>query len=175
MSMTLIEHIEVGGGGAASILFDNIPQTYTDLYFVASIRTNRGQAIEGMILKPNSSATLPTVRYLLGTGSSVISDTVTSLGAGAANGASSTGATYANTGVYIPNYTSSVAKSLSVDSVLENNATLGYQNLVAGLWNVTDAITSLLIVGETGGTIQASSSATLYGITAGSDGTTTVS
>ena len=38
MSMTVIEHIEVGSGGAAEIEFDAIPADYTDLMILLSSR-----------------------------------------------------------------------------------------------------------------------------------------
>ena len=65
-------------------------------------------------------------------------------------------------------------ESVSVDSVQENNATEAYQTIVAGLWNDTSAITSM-VIGNFGGGFAEHSSASLYGITAGSDGIVAVS
>jgi len=70
--------------------------------------------------------------------------------------------TFASAEIYIPNYTSSNYKSLSVDFVGENNATTSYQYFTAGLFSNTSAITSLVIDG-TDNFVQYST-ATLYGI-----------
>ena len=56
---------------------------------------------------------------------------------------------------------------------MENNVTEGYQQIAAGLYNSTSAVSSIEIA--SGGSFVEYSSATLYGITAGSDGTTAVS
>jgi hypothetical protein len=72
--------------------------------------------------------------------------------------------TFGNTSIYIPNYRSSAAKSFSVDAVTENNATLAYQNIQAGLWNNSAAITSISISFLSGGNWAQGSSASLYGI-----------
>ena len=41
---TFIAQIEVPSGGQASIEFSSIPQTYTDLLIVHSLRSNRADA-----------------------------------------------------------------------------------------------------------------------------------
>jgi hypothetical protein len=89
--------------------------------------------------------------------------------------ASDTANTFGNTQIYIPNYKSSVAKSLSIDGVNENNATLAYQTIFAGLWTGTVAITSIQIEENFGGNWVANTSASLYGITKGSSGGVVVS
>lgn len=173
MSMSVIEHIEVGSGGAASITFSSIPATYTDLYVVFSVRTSESATDGGVNIIFNGDSTNRSRRVLYGTGSGqgTAADSTLSVDI-TANTATSN--TFANTGVYIANYRSSNAKSLSYDSVTENNATRAIQTITAGLWNDTSAITSLEIAGGAY-TILEYSSATLFGITAGSDGTTTVS
>ena len=40
-TMTPIQTVTVGSGGAANITFSNIPQTYTDLVIKISARSNR--------------------------------------------------------------------------------------------------------------------------------------
>ena len=40
-TMVKLQTVTVGSGGASSIDFTNIPQTYTDLKIVLSARTNR--------------------------------------------------------------------------------------------------------------------------------------
>ena len=172
MSMTVIEHIEVGSGGAASIVFDLIPDTYTDLYLVCSLRSSRAGNIDDIIgCDINGSSANFTTRYLYGSGSSVTSGTSQFVFFSTA--ASSTSNTFSNGELYIPNYAGSTNKSISVNNVSENNATGAYMNITAQLWAQTAAITSLTLVTNHG--FVQYSSATLFGITAGSSGGVTVS
>ena len=173
MSMTLIEHIELTTT-TASIEFTSIPADYTDLYVLLSLRDSTTGDSKGnyYTIVFNNSATSTTARYLQGYSSVVTTGALNAL-AGIASTNASTANSFANDSFYVPNYTASQAKSYSIDSSAANNAA-AYQTLVAGLWNVTDAVTSLKFTPSSGSWLQYSS-ATLYGITAGSDGTTTVS
>jgi hypothetical protein len=171
--MTLIEHIEVGSGGAASMTFSSIPTggTYTDLLLVYSLRPTNTN-VEGIYISFNGSTSNFSARYLEGNGSSASSGAGIARYIGAFQGTTSN--TFGNGQVYIPNFASSNAKSWSVDNVTEANQTAAYQDIIAGLWNDTTAISSITI-SLNSATIAQYSSATLYGITAGSDGTTAVS
>jgi hypothetical protein len=176
MSMTVIEHIEVGSGGAASITFSSIPADYTDLYLVFTGRSSRvSPTTDDVVVQLNSDATNQQTRWLWGSGSSTLSATDTQPLIGEYPTSTYTANTFGSYQVYIPNYTSSNPKSFSAEGVGENNATAAYQLIAAGLYNDTDAITSILIKTGSASNLEQYSSATLYGITAGSDGTTTVS
>ena len=146
----------------ATIDFTSIPQTYTDL--VVKISTRAGNGL-GQFLTFNSSTTGYSARRLQGSGSSATSET-----GGATNifflcnDNRSTASTFGNSEIYVPNYTSSNNKSVSIDSVTESNDTsYGYQALVAGLWSNSAAITNITLTPETGNYVQYST-ATLYGI-----------
>ncbi len=174
--MQAIETVTVGSGGAASIEFmavGDIPDTYTDLMILVSFRTTRAYVSDDIEIQINGSAANFSHRLLYGDNGSVGSQTNTYGQAALATGNSGTSNTFGNTEIYIPNYRSSVAKSYSAAGVSENNATNAGQHLTAGLWNVTDPITSITVLGKNG-TLMQYSTATLYGILAGSDGTTTV-
>jgi hypothetical protein len=158
-TMVKIETVTVGSGGAASIDFTSIPQTYTDLKIVISGRSSSTPA-EGMYIAFNGSTSNFSGRYLIGDGANASSGVLARY-VGSIFGAVGTANVFNNTEVYIPNYTSSNNKSFSVDNVAENNATTGYQNLIAGLWSSSSAITSISIT-CTGFTQH--STATLYGI-----------
>jgi hypothetical protein len=166
----LLERIELNAS-AASIVFANIPQTgYTDLKIVVSAR-NTSPSVYGIFyLYFNGSTANCSSRFIEGTGASVYSATTTVgvyLGPGV--GATATANTFSNIEAYIPNYVSSNYKSVSVDSVGENNATTAYTNLTAGLWSSTSAITSLTIDGTGGGSgysFIAGSTFSLYGLAA---------
>ena len=173
MTMSLIEHIEVGSGGAASIEFTSIPATYTDLYIKISARSSRVATDDGGLLKFNGSTSGFTNRRLYAV-PSVGSNTASTGFFGLIGGTSITANAFGSSSIYIPNYRLSVAKSFSSDSVVENNSSTFFADLVAGHWSTTDPITSISIYAQNSNLVEFSS-ATLYGITAGSDGTTTVS
>jgi hypothetical protein len=175
MSMTVIEHIEVGSGGAASITFSAIPDIYTDLLVVLSARTT--QAVTNwsdVVLTFNGSSSNYTSRVLYGTGSTATTLTETSSIRLRTTPASVTANTFGTHSVVIPNYAGSAAKSVSINGVGEANQTTAFQYISASLWNDTSPITSLSFTAGVGLLVEYSS-ATLYGITAGSDGTTVVS
>jgi hypothetical protein len=89
-------------------------------------------------------------------------------------GTSNTANTFSNDISYIPNYTSSVAKNFSTDSVDENNGTTAYLNIVANAWTGTAAITSFKLSNFFSSNFIAGSTISLYGVTSGSDGIVTV-
>ena len=171
----LIERIEVGTGGASSITFSSIPQTFTDLVLVLSGRTNRSTVYSDILIKLNSSTANFTHRQLYGTGSSTASWTASAGYLGAISANTSTANTHGSMSIYIPNYAGATAKSISADSVSENNATAAQAAIGAILWNSTTAITSVELYPDASASFQEFSSASLYGITAGTDGITTVS
>jgi hypothetical protein len=170
--MQIIAHQELASA-QASITFSSIPQTYTDLYLVVSERNASSNDV-GLFAAFNGSTSNYSIRRLIGTGSSALSQNFAERLIGASANANYTASTFSNNAIYIPNYTSSNYKSWSADSVTENNATGSYQQIIAGLWSDNSAITSIVIT-PNGGSLAQYSSATLYGITKGSDGIVTVS
>jgi hypothetical protein len=161
-----IATVTVGGGGAASMDFNSIPATYTDLCLKVSARTNRVDINDGVRVKINNSTSTYTQRALYGNGTSASSytDTLPLENGAGANASTSTSSTFSNTEWYFPNYAGSNYKSVSSDGVVENNATGGIQNMVANLWSTVTAISSLIIIPGYGTTFQQYSTATLYGI-----------
>jgi hypothetical protein len=161
----------VGSGGASSITFNSIPQTFTDLKITISIRTtfNGSNDYTYAYRFNGNSAGIYSHRTLKGNGSSAVSINASGITYGFTgwiNDASTTSNTFTSSEIYIPNYTNSNFKSQIVDTVTENNATLAYQTLHAGLWSNTAAINSVEIF-VFGQTIQQHSSVSLYGITKG--------
>ena len=170
MTMTLIE-TKTLGTAASAIEFTSIPQDGTDLLLVASIRAVDEQLVS--VFNLNGSTTGFTSRYLMGNGSSVESSTFTRFWAAIPYG-SFTSNTFGNAQMYIPNYAGSTNKSVSADSVSENNATTSYQQISAHLWSNTAAITSVAISANAGN-LAAGSTISLYKITKGTDGIVVVS
>lgn len=164
-NMVAIQTVTVGAGGAATIEFTSIPQTYTDLVVKLSARSTSANTFENYILTFNgSSQTGMSGRHLYGTGSAAGSGTYSS-GDGSIFSvpANVTASTFGNLEMYIPNYTSANNKSISIDNVSENNATAGQQNLQASLWSNSAAITSIRFA-LSGGNYAQYSTATLYGV-----------
>lgn len=171
MSMTLISTVTVGSAGAASITFSSIPQTFTDLLVIHSIRKSdtSGSIIR---LDLNGSSSNFTYRSLLGDGSTAASFSGSTGIAGYANFSNYTANTFSSSSTYLPNYTGSTNKSFSVDTVMESNVSSGPNQLIlAGLWSNTAAITTLSLTAASGNWVE-NSTASLYGILKGSGGAT---
>jgi hypothetical protein len=142
---TLIDKVTVGSGGAASVTFSSIPQTFTDLKILASVRnTNTNNEFA---LTFNGNATSYSSKVLYGTGSVAASYNggSTSMDGNPSTPSNYTASVFSNNEIYIPNYTSSNNKSVSMDGVQENNATLSLAQLGAGLWSNSAAITSITL------------------------------
>lgn len=162
----LISSVTVGAGGAASIDFTSIPSTYTDLVIKYSCRGDAATTDRGMFVRLNGdTGSNYTYKFVRGDGSSAGSGgtTTTFLYFGNFDAATSTANTFGNGEFYIPNYAGSTQKSVSSDSVSENNATSAWTTLAAGLWTGTAAINAITLYAESGNLVQFSS-AQLYGI-----------
>ena len=167
-TMTLIgSPITVGSGGVSSVTFSSIPSTYTDLVIKASGRSSLA-AIYGSGELQFNSDTGSNYKWLRvggagsgSAGSDAASSTTSIIYEFVGN--NSTANTFANAEIYIPNYTSANQKSVSIDSVGENNATTAYATLASGLWTSTAAITSIKLF-SSGNTILQYSTFYLYGV-----------
>ena len=161
-----IATVEVGSGGAATIDFTSIPATYTDLVVKLSLRSDTSGTSRSlnMTFNSNTGANYST-RYVYGYASGTVSGSTsaaTDMYVGLYGGTSYTADTFCNFELYIPNYAGSTNKSVSADSVMENNSTTNYIGLWAGLWAQTTAISSIQLLGSVN--FAEYSTATLYGI-----------
>lgn len=166
-----IASVTVGASASASISFNSIPQTFTDLVVLASIRSNVGSVNEPFVLGfNNNTASAYTNRSVGGDGSTASSQNI---GASAfisyngllthvGNGA--TANTFGNMSIYISNYGGANFKSVSIDAVSETNAANTNLGLGAALWSNTAAITSIQMLVYSGTAFVQHSSFTLYGI-----------
>jgi hypothetical protein len=172
-TLIAIQTVTVGSGGTSSIIFTNIPQNYTDLYLVASVRDTRSDTswTDGYLsINGAVSGTSHSYRYMLGDGSSPSAGAASSTSRIAAwlqNSAQSTANTFTNTSFYFPNYSNtSYNKSVSIDSAGETNNTYAFVSFVSGLWSSTAAISSLHLTPPYG-VYAEKSTVTLYGISNG--------
>jgi hypothetical protein len=142
-----IATVEVGSGGAANIEFTSIPGTYTDLV-VYSFVFEIPLAVIDTLYNSTAAPLIYSDRYLYGTGTmqsvAIVLDSIEMIGMTKSDLAQQI--TFGNAIIYIPNYTSSNNKSISVDSVNENNDTEAYAMLTAGLWSNSAAITSIKLL-----------------------------
>jgi len=168
LTYTAIATVTVGSGGASSITFSSIPQSYTDLLVKLSTRSNQASGPDYVYLQFNSNTSTSNYQgiFLRGNGSTVASSSNTTEGkirAAITTTSGETTSTFSNCEIYIPNYTSSNNKSTSSDWVPENNATATFMGITAGLWTQTSAITSMQLSLSSGSFVQ-HSTAYLFGI-----------
>lgn len=154
----LIETTTVGSGGATTVSFSSIPQTYTDLLVVGSVRSTSTTSNTGeydvMAYRFNASTSSYSARVIEGNGSSALSSSQTTatgsggglygrISDGGINNSLSGTSIFSSFNMYIPSYTGSTNKSWSFEYVEERNATASFMGMVAGLWSNTAAITEI--------------------------------
>jgi len=162
-NFVLLERTELNAS-AASVTFANIPQTgYTDLKIVMSSRADSTQNL--VDIKFNSSSVGYTRRSVYGDGTSASSASGSDSQNLIQSISTNTASTFGNTEIYIPNYTSSNYKSVSMDTVQENNATAATALLGTVLWSNTAAITTVSLT-PVSGNFVANSTFSLYGLAA---------
>lgn len=164
----LIGSSTVGSGGSSSISFTSIPQTYTDLKFVLSLRNNRSDGNAGyMYVSLNGSTTSFSYVTLYDTGGGGVAsykdvDNTVSFGI---DTDLMTANVFSNTEFYVPTYTGSTNKSWYCDNVSESNQSSNpWRQITAGLWSNTAAITSVTFTTQSGKVFKEFSTAYLYGI-----------
>ena len=160
-----ISSVTVGSGGASNIEFTSIPNSYTDLVILHSLRGESAGPL-GVKINFNGSTTSMSGRSIETNGVNIGSDTLTQMYSGAAPGSTQTANTFSNGTIYIPNYAGTNNKPSSADTVSESNsasASQAYLHFNANLWSNTNAITTVTLALTTGNIAQ-HSIATLYGI-----------
>jgi hypothetical protein len=156
--------VVVGSGGSATIDFSSIPSTYTDLCLKVSARGTvvRGSGGYYYAVSINGLTTNQSERYINSNGSAATSGSFTRL-TGYMNDSGTTASTFGSDEWYFTNYAGSTNKSVSLDSLNENNATLADMNILAGLWSSTAAINQITLT-PNGGSFAQYSTAYLYGV-----------
>jgi hypothetical protein len=166
MGYQLIETYEVPAGGVADIEFTGIPQDGVDLIVKTSLRSDEAANARPFEFYLNGSTANYTLLDLYGDGTNVYSrGFFTTPFIDGINGANTTASTFASSDVYVSNYTSSSAKSISSEAAVENNATTSRLLIHAMKWNDTSAVTSILIKPIAGNFLEFST-VSLYKVTA---------
>tara|TARA_R110000796_G_scaffold176843_1_gene293725 strand:- start:37 stop:546 length:510 start_codon:yes stop_codon:yes gene_type:complete len=161
----LIETVTVGAGGAASIEFTAIPQDGSDLVLLLNGRTLRTGTygyVDDLNLNINSDGFGVNLSEILLHNVPNVKSVANELSP-AFTGAVTTSNTFGNSSLYISNYTSGLAKSMSFDGSLENNSSSAGLALGSFRYNTTSAITSIK-VGTGNSNFDAGSSFSLYKI-----------
>ena len=164
----LIASSTVGAGGAASIDFTSIPNTYTDLCLKLSARgVNSGSGTSGVWdnvqIKFNASTSNFTYRALLDIDGAAASINGSTGILGWIDFSGATASTFSNLETYIPNYAGSSFKSFSTDSAMEHNGSPIVIGFLAQLWSSTSAINQVTVLPNAGNFAQYST-AYLYGV-----------
>jgi hypothetical protein len=164
----LLDKITVGSGGAASVTFSSIPQTYTDLVLLYSARSatsGAGWDDVNVGFNGQSANTSVTIRNLYGYGSTIGSNSFNGGSFGTIPKSANTASTFSTESIYIPNYRSSNFKSWSADTASLNNTSAdSIVSFPAGLWSNTAAITSITLSLASGTNIVQYSNFYLYGV-----------
>jgi hypothetical protein len=162
MGYQLIETIEVGSGGAASIEFTGIPQDGVDLVCLMSVRTTSSASLQTRF--NSDSGSNYSAKKLGVDDTTVVSGTRTSVTQFDQNDIiSATANTFASLQVYVSNYASTSNKSVSFDKVTEENSSSSYMQIQAGSYATSSAISSIQFLMSN---FAQYSTASLYKITA---------
>lgn len=176
---TAIQKLETTNNTTAAISFTSIPNTYTDLVIWYSLKGTAVTPYQYVKLTFNSSTATNYQHYVFygleATGTARASNKQTTNASiydfFISGDDSDRTSTYGSGQIYIPRYAGSTKKKTSIDfgsaanrgsgtNVGGTGVILGYH---AGMWNLTDAITSITLTIESGNFKQYST-ATLYGI-----------
>lgn len=160
----------ITSGTAATITFNNIPQTNTDLCLRVSARgTQSGGGTQDIsVWFNNDQSALYSSTGLTGTSNSIGSYRITNdtriSFALFGSGADATASAFGNSELYIPSYTTGLFKQITAEAVNGNNSSTNYwMRLLTHLYRSSAPITTLHIAAQTG-TLSAGSTFTLYGI-----------
>jgi hypothetical protein len=166
-AFTLISSVTAGSGGVSNMNFTNIPQTYTDLLLLGSVRAAADNTNIRLTFNSNSSTVYLDQQLANGNNSAVAgkNSAAAFLSLSGANaGVSYTANIFSSFRVYIPNYTLVDNKYYFIDTVTENNSnTYIASALSSATSNINAAITSIQMVPPSS-TFDQHSIISLYGI-----------
>jgi hypothetical protein len=166
-SITKIQTITVGSGGAISIDFTNIPQTYTDLKIVYSARDSAAYGTLRVAYNNDGTVGNYAYRQFYREATTVVGDSQNELFFGNVAKNTYTASTFGTGDVYIANYaSSSLSKPTLGDAASQTNGTTAIVGNFLGNYAPTTAITRVTLSLFSGSNFTEFSSATLYGITA---------
>lgn len=157
-------------GNSASVTFNSIPQTYTDLCLKISARTDEATSYSGVLIEFNDNQG-PNYSYvrMLGNGTGVagaagIENTQAYINF-ASNAGSNLANSFSNTEIYMPLYTTSTSSlPFGIQNCVPTNASEGYAGSQAHVFLGFGPITKIYIYASGSSNFVANSSFCLYGI-----------
>jgi hypothetical protein len=165
----LISSSTVGASPVASIDFTGLSASYTDLQIFTSVRSSDAgvrAALNITVAGSSSGYSSKLVRGYDNTTVDSASGGSTSINTFRVPAAGNTASVFSNDVIYIPNYSGSNYKSMSLDNAMETALTTGttnYLSLSAGLWSNTTAISQISFTLGAGNFVQYSS-IYIYGV-----------
>jgi hypothetical protein len=175
MAITKISAVDLSSGTAASISFTSIPQSFSNLWVVFSLRTDRAASVfnDDLMIRFNSD-TASNYSAALGWGNgsamqqAAYLTTTSIMGAALCDDADVAGVFCAGS-FTVHDYTSTTTtKFVTSESAQEDSTSAGTHTGLCGIYSVTGAaISSIQMLPRIGTVFKQYSSATLYGITKG--------
>lgn len=157
-------------GSAQQLVISNIPQTYTDLVIVGSVRTTYSAVTTSYsIVLNNDFNSVYSNTNLNGTGTTATSGRGTNVNYGttleyAGASANATASVFGSSIIHIMNYSNTTTfKTVLMRGAVDNNGSGGL-SLASGLYRSTNAIVQVMI--QTNGNYVSGSTFTVYGIAA---------
>lgn len=144
MAFELVQTIEVGAGGIASIEFASIPQDGSDLLILSSSR-NSGNGALVFYFNNDTTNTNYSRLVITSDGSSANTFSQSLPIFGLPNNSTYTASVFANSYTYIPQYTNSLSKTVSAEAAMENYGNTSLTQIIAGRWAGTAPISSIKI------------------------------
>jgi len=170
---TVLDHTEIGSGGASSWSKTSIPTdgTYDHLYLKASIRGEQAVKYDSLSLTVNGVTSSVYSNTVLFANSATEQSTEEGVRADLVNawwpGSSASANSFGNVEIWIPHYASSHYKAFLVQSgtgTTETGNTEWIVGMMAGLYNQTTAISSIAVASGWGADLAEYSTFTLYGV-----------
>jgi hypothetical protein len=160
-TMTKLATVTVSSS-VASATFNNIPQNYTDLVILVSVRTTASEEVSSLNMSLNGSSSLFTGQYHVTNGGGTFAGSASGWVA-YSNGATSTANIFGNSEITISDYSTNSYKTVMSDSTQENNGSTAYMGFLSNVFTSTSPVTSVVITPQTGSLAQFST-ITLYGV-----------
>lgn len=160
-------YTQTASGSAATITFNNIPQTYTDLKIVVSGRGGQAAVYQQTYWRINGdTGSNYSATSIQGTGAGTASyreSSQTRGSLGLLNGSTATASSFGINEMWIYSYANSMNKQVINEYVTETNSATAYQGIESGLYRSNTPVTSFEI-NTFGAAIAANTTVTLYGI-----------
>lgn len=166
-SRELIEEIVVGSGGAATIDFDPVPGTYSELELVVKVRHEAASDSNLRVRFNNDSGNNYEYEIDVGAGGSAAAARVASVSGGRVGGCDGTVANAWDIArAFIPFYADTDNYKVCHSLIMQkySTGTLTTVGEIASWWLSTSAITRITLSAESGSDLAEGSKARLYGL-----------